>query len=335
MLYDIRGLKKIYNGRTVLDLPELSFEKGKIYGLLGPNGSGKTTLLSILGFLNTPSAGDLFYKGRRVSFTEKFLLPFRKEVVVVDQHPILFSTTVYKNVEFGLKVRQVPKSRRPEIIEAALARVGMQNFMGARGGELSGGENQRVAIARALACSPKVMLFDEPTASVDVNHQIVIEEIIRDLHSQEGISILLSTHNLSQAAKLVHDRIYLFEGRASAFTHENIYHGPVITQGGRRYCLVQGKYPFPLNRVEDDLVKISIDPASIEIRKVACPSAKSEDWLNGRINQLTLERGFVRILVDVGVPLNVLLHAESYAGMNLSIGESVRVRCPKEAVAVI
>ncbi len=335
MLYEIRGLKKIYNGRTVLDLPELSFEKGKIYGLLGPNGSGKTTLLSILGFLNTPSAGDLFYNGRRVSFTEKFLLPFRKEVVVVDQHPILFSTTVYKNVEFGLKVRQVPKSRRPGIIEASLERVGMRDFMHARGGELSGGENQRVAIARALACSPTVMLFDEPTASVDVNHQIVIEEIIRNLHSLEGISILLSTHNLSQAAKLVHERIYLFEGRASAFTHENIYHGPLVNQGGRRYCLVQEKYPFPVNRVEDGPVKISIDPASIEIRKVENAAGKSEEWLHGRINQLTLERDRVRILVDVGVPLNIILDAEAYAAMNLSIGESVRIRCPEKAVAVI
>ncbi|MFP4346761.1 MAG: ATP-binding cassette domain-containing protein [Thermodesulfobacteriota bacterium] len=335
MLYDIRGLKKIYNGRTVLDLPELSFEKGKIYGLLGPNGSGKTTLLSILGFLTPPSAGDLFYKGRRVSFKEKSLLPLRKEVVVVDQHPILFSTTVYKNVEFGLKVRQVPKSRRPDIIEASLERVGMRDFMHARGGELSGGENQRVAIARALACSPQVMLFDEPTASVDVNHQIVIEEIIRDLHSQEGISILLSTHNLSQAAKLVHERIYLFEGRASAFTHENIYHGPVITQGGRRYCLVREKYPFPVNQVEDGPVKISVDPASIEIRKVEGATGKSESWFNGRIDQLTLERDRVRILVDVGIPLNILLNAEAYAKMNFSIGESVRIRCPKEAVAVI
>ena len=335
MLYDIRGLKKIYNGRTVLDLPELSFDKGKIYGLLGPNGSGKTTLLSILGFLNTPSSGDLSYNGRRVSFTEKSLLPFRKEVVVVDQHPILFSTTVYKNVEFGLKVRRVPKSRRPGIIQASLERVGMQDFMHARGGELSGGENQRVAIAQALACSPKVMLFDEPTASVDVNHQIVIEEIIRDLHSREGISILLSTHNLSQAARLVHERIYLFEGRASAFTHENIYHGPVITRGGRRYCLVQEKYPFPVNGVGDGLVKISIDPTTIEIRNVRAATIQSEEWLNGRIKQLTLERDRIRILVDVGIPLNILLSAEAYSDMKLSIGESVRIRCPKRAVAVI
>lgn len=335
MLYDLRGLKKIYSGRTVLDLPELSFQKGKIYGLLGPNGSGKTTLLSILGFLNIPSAGDLFYNGRRVSFTEKDLLPFRKEVVVVDQHPILFSTTVYKNVEFGLKVRQVPKFRRSRIIQASLERVGMRDFMHARGGELSGGENQRVAIARALACSPRVMLFDEPTASVDVNHQMVIEEIIRDLHSREGISIILSTHNLSQAAKLVQEKIYLFEGRASAFTHENIYHGPVITEGGRRYCLVREKFPFPVNGVEDGPVKISIDPASIEIRNVVRAPGRSEEWLNGRIYQLTLERDRIRILVDVGIPLNILSSAGACADMNLSIGESVQIRCPKKAVAVI
>ncbi len=193
----------------MLDLPELSFEKGKIYGLMGPNGSGKTTLLHILGFLDAPTSGDVFYQDQPVSFTEKSLHALRREVVLVDQHPILFTTSVYKNVEFGLKIRKVPKSERQKIIEECLDRVGMREFIHADAPHLSGGETQRVAIARALACSPKVMLFDEPTASVDVTHQAVIENIILDLRHDRGVDCIFSTHDRFQASKLADEIISL------------------------------------------------------------------------------------------------------------------------------
>lgn len=206
MLYSVRNLKKIYNGRAVLDLERLSLEKGKVYGLLGPNGSGKTTLLHILSFLTSPSAGTVFYEDKPVSFAENLLQPLRREVVLVDQHPILFSTSVYKNIEFGLKIRKIPKQERKKIIEASLDMVGMREFMSADNHHLSGGETQRVAIARALACSPKVMLFDEPTSSVDVSSQIAIENIIRNLHTEKGISIIFSTHDLLWASKLADEK---------------------------------------------------------------------------------------------------------------------------------
>jgi len=208
VLYSVRNLKKIYKSRTVLDLPELSFEKGRIYGLMGPNGSGKTTLLHILSFLDAPSSGELFYQNQPVSFTEK-ALALRREVVLVDQHPIMFTSSVYKNVEFGLKIRKIPKSERQKIIEDCLDRVGMREFIHADASRLSGGETQRVAIARALACSPKVMLFDEPTASVDVTHQAVIENIILELRHDRGVDCIFSTHDRFQASKLADEIISL------------------------------------------------------------------------------------------------------------------------------
>ncbi len=192
----------------MLDLPEISFEKGRIYGLMGPNGSGKTTLLHILSFLDTPTSGELFYENQPVSFKEK-TLALRREVVLVDQHPIMFTSSVYKNVEFGLKIRKIPKFERQKIIEECLDRVGMREFIHADAPHLSGGETQRVAIARALACSPKVMLFDEPTASVDVTHQAVIENIILDLRHDRGVDCIFSTHDRFQASKLADEIISL------------------------------------------------------------------------------------------------------------------------------
>lgn len=168
MLYDISQLIKVYGDRTVLDISSLEIEKGSIYALLGPNGAGKTTLLNILGFLESPTTGNIIYRSSPVIFSEPFLKNLHKEVVVVDQYPILFTTTVYKNLEFGLKVRQIPKKDRDYIINETLEMVGMRDFIQAEAHQLSGGETQRVALARALAVSPEVLLCDEPTSSVDV-----------------------------------------------------------------------------------------------------------------------------------------------------------------------
>jgi len=213
MLYHIKNLKKKYNGRVVLDLPELIIENNKIYGILGPNGSGKTTLLSILSFLDSPSQGTVIYRGSPVIFSEKPLQSLRKEVVLVDQHPIMFSTSVYKNIEFPLKIRKIPKKDRYKIITEVLKQVGMDDFINADAKTLSGGETQRVAVARALACCPKILIFDEPTASVDVSSQLAIENIIQELHAKSNISIIMSTHNMIQAAKLVHKKIFLLNGQ--------------------------------------------------------------------------------------------------------------------------
>jgi ABC-type multidrug transport system ATPase subunit len=117
--YAISHLTKDFGERTVLDIPDLEIEGERIYALLGPNGAGKTTLLNMLGFLEPPTAGQIRYRNRIVHFAEPNLQRLRKDVVVVDQHPILFTTTVYKNLEFGLRIRKVPKKERERIIEEA------------------------------------------------------------------------------------------------------------------------------------------------------------------------------------------------------------------------
>ncbi|NVM57951.1 MAG: ATP-binding cassette domain-containing protein, partial [Desulfobacterales bacterium] len=242
MLFEIKNLTKVYGNRTVLDIPELSLEKGKVYGLLGPNGSGKTTLLEILSFLLPPSAGEIVYDSRKVDFSEGFLQGLRREVVMVEQQPILFTTSVYKNVEFGLKIRNVSKDRRKRIVYEVLDLVGMREFAEASAHKLSGGETHRVAIARALACSPKVILFDEPTSNVDIENQIAIEGILRDINIQKGISVIFTTHNRIQATKLADRIVFLFNGKPASSIYENIFSGPIRTDGnGNKSCLIHDK----------------------------------------------------------------------------------------------
>ena len=223
MLYAISKLTRVYGDRTVLDIPLLEIEKGNIYALLGPNGAGKTTLLNILGFLEPPTTGDILYCSKPVLFSESSLQALRKEVVIVDQQPILFTNTVYKNVEFGLKIRRIQKKKREKIIEEVLDLVGMRNFSRAPAQLLSGGETQRVALARALAVYPGVLLCDEPTSSVDVENQVTILSILRQINEEKKITILFSTHDRLQAASLAHKALFLDRGRLSDTTHENSY----------------------------------------------------------------------------------------------------------------
>ena len=123
MIYELTDLTKTYGHRTVLEIPHLAIEKNRIYALLGPNGAGKTTLLNILGFLEAPTTGAIQYRSGPVYFTEKALYTLRRQVVVVHQHPILFTTSVFKNLEFGLKIRNISTKNRTRIIEAHGYRV--------------------------------------------------------------------------------------------------------------------------------------------------------------------------------------------------------------------
>ncbi|MGD8981899.1 MAG: ATP-binding cassette domain-containing protein, partial [Desulfobacterales bacterium] len=109
MLYELKNIIKAYNGRAVLDLNHLCLQKGRVIGLLGPNGAGKTTLLEILAFLLAPTSGEIRFKQEKINSNIGGLIKLRRKVVLVQQHPILFTTTVYKNIDFPLKIRKTPK----------------------------------------------------------------------------------------------------------------------------------------------------------------------------------------------------------------------------------
>ena len=338
-LYRLRDLTMIFGDRTVLDIPEMDLEKGRIIALMGPNGAGKTTLLEILSFLVPPTGGNIEYDGRPVDFSAPARHALRRDVVMVAQTPIMFSATVYKNVEFGLKVRRLPGRRRGRIVNEMLELVGMRSFSAARADTLSGGETQRVAIARALACGPKVIFFDEPTASVDIEHQIGIENIIRAVNVSRDISVVLTTHNMLQAAKLADRTVFLFNGRPAASVYENIYTATVEPEGGDMpSALILNRIRVPLPRKGSGRVKLALDPKGMKPMRVESEAPDREcpgtDW-SGRVLQITGEGRFVRVLVDVGIPLSLLLSAEAYRVDPFLIGDEIRVLCPPEAVEMM
>jgi tungstate transport system ATP-binding protein len=334
MLYELRRLKKIYSQRTVLDIEDLALAKGQVTGLLGPNGAGKTTLLKILTFILEPTWGEIRFKGDRVNFAGGNLIDLRRKVVLVQQQPILFTSTVANNVAFPLRIRKIEKTARERLVEEFLELVGMLSFRDAMAHRLSGGETQRVAIARALACSPEVILMDEPTANVDVENQIVIERIIGEINQNREISVIFTTHNMIQASRLAEKTVFLFEGKVAQSTYENIFSGLIEKDGrGDKICVLQGGMQLYVKNGKPGPVRISIDPEKIKVRQGE-GDLSSKNVFTGRLIQLTDEHSRVRALVDAGMMLSVLIPKETLEDLDIRVGMKLRVRCPEDSIGV-
>lgn len=334
VLYELKNLIKTYDQRTVLNLERLSLEKNKVLGLLGPNGAGKTTLLEIMAFLIRPSAGNLWFKKEMVNFTNGNLMGLRRKVVLIQQQPLLFTTTVFKNVEYPLKIRKTLKAKRERIVKELLDLVGMGMFRHASAHKLSGGETHRVAIAQALACFPEVILMDEPTASVDVENQINIERIIKEINRKKGISVIFTTHDMIQASRLADETVFLFEGKVAQSIHENIFSGHIeVDPKGYKYCVLNSGLKLRVSSQKSGSIRISIDPKAVKLnQKRSSPSMYNS--FKGTLIQLTDEQTRVRALVDMGIPMSVLIPKEVFKSLHLNLGEKVWLYCPKESIDV-
>jgi len=211
-LFTIENLSQVFDNRLVLNIPRLSFEEKKIHAITGPNGSGKTTLCNILGLLLKPTTGKIWYQGEMIYENGGLPERLRKKITMVHQSPFLFHTTVGKNLAYGLKVRNYPRSQRTQKVEAFLKLMGIEHLRHQQGTRLSGGETQRVAVARALAIDPEVLILDEFTANVDRNYVKIIEGVIQDVFRQENITIFLVTHDENQALRIAHTVTHLIDG---------------------------------------------------------------------------------------------------------------------------
>jgi tungstate transport system ATP-binding protein len=221
------------------------------------------------------------------------------------------------------------------MVDELLELVGMRGFRDARAHKLSGGETQRIAIARALACSPEVILFDEPTANVDVENQIAIERIIHEINRDKGISVIFTTHDMIQASRLADDTMFLFDGKLTLSTYENIFSGRIeFDEDGSKYCLIQNRLRLAINTQESGAVRIFIDPSAVRVT----PNQEIGSVANtfcGRLIQLTDEQSRVRALVDVGIPLSVLIPKKEFKNITLSPGDPVCLTCPAESIELI
>jgi tungstate transport system ATP-binding protein len=162
----VRGLRKAFGERVLLEIGELAIETGGAYVLVGPNGSGKTTLMRILAGLDRYAAGGMDFRGEPAVFAA-YPERLRRSIVYVHQHPYLFHTSLRHNLEYGLTRRGLPPAERARRVETAIAWAGLEARRATPPAKLSGGEKQRAALARARALEPELLLLDEPTSNLD------------------------------------------------------------------------------------------------------------------------------------------------------------------------
>ena len=200
-------VKKKYRDVEALNCVSLDMQGGKIIVLLGVNGAGKTTLMRIIAGLETADAGQLLLNNQLIDCKA-----LRKVSTLVFQKSIMFSSNVYDNLAYGLRIRKVPRDEIAKKVSEALQSVRLSGFEKRRARKTSGGEQQRIALARAFLVEPYVMLLDEPTANLDPNNAVIIEKAIVSRKNAQRI-IMMATHDLTQARRLADEIVHIYNGQ--------------------------------------------------------------------------------------------------------------------------
>ena len=221
-LMELRNVKKVYGSGPAavhaLAGVDLRIGNGEFVAIMGPSGSGKSTAMNMLGCLDTPSAGDYLFKGvevGRLSHDQRALIRRNFLGFVFQGFNLLPRTSALENVELPLIYRGMRQAERRALALEALRKVGLSGREKHTPSELSGGEQQRAAIARAIASRPDVLLADEPTGNLDTSRSREIMELLTSLNREEGITIIMVTHEHDMADYA--DRIIQFvDGRISS-----------------------------------------------------------------------------------------------------------------------
>lgn len=257
--YQLNGVYFRYGDAWVLE--EIAFDvmEGEMLGIIGPNGSGKSSLLKLLSRLNTPQQGDISLRGVYLSLMDQADLA-RTTAMVSQESTFFFPYTVGEVVLMGrtphLQGRLFEGRRDMEVVRDVMRWMDVAELADRPVTEISGGERQRVVIARALAQEPDILILDEPTASLDIAHQVEIYHLLTRLNKERGLTIILSSHDLNLAAHYCHRMILMNQGKIYAtgtpsevITEKNIkdvYECPVLVDahpvsGGPRVTLLPGE----------------------------------------------------------------------------------------------
>lgn len=212
---ELKNVCKSYGKNDVLKGIDLSVNKGEVIVILGPSGSGKTTFLRCINFLETADSGELSIDGMKVdmsSASKKEILSIRRKTAMVFQHYNLFKNkNILENIMEGLVVvKGIPKEKALAIAKENLEKVGLSSKAEMYPSQLSGGQQQRVGIARALALNPEVILFDEPTSSLDPELVGEVLDIIKKV-ANEGRTMIVVTHEISFASEIA-DKVVFMDG---------------------------------------------------------------------------------------------------------------------------
>ncbi|ATZ16183.1 spermidine/putrescine ABC transporter ATP-binding subunit [Entomoplasma freundtii] len=223
-IIEVRNVTKEYDGRVVLKGISFDVHEGEFITLLGPSGCGKTTTLRIIGGFEKPSSGQ-------VLFEDKDLLPIKinkRQINTIFQSYALFPhLNVFENVAFGLRNKKTKRAIIEREVMKQLRVVGLEGYEDKNVTELSGGQKQRVAIARALVMKPQVLLLDEPMSALDVHLRKAMQEELKRLQRELGITFIMVSHDQEEALSMSDRIVVMNDGSIQQIgTPEEIYNEP-------------------------------------------------------------------------------------------------------------
>jgi ABC-type Fe3+/spermidine/putrescine transport system ATPase subunit len=342
----LTGVTRRFGATAAVDALTLEVHRGELLALIGASGSGKTTTLRIIAGHEMPDEGRVLLDGRDITT----LPPRNRGFGMVFQHYALFPhMTVGENVAFGLEARGVPKAKRRERAERALANVGLVGAAPRQVQSLSGGEQQRVALARALIIEPNVLLLDEPLSNLDPTLRRSTRDELRAMLHRLGVTAVLVTHD-QEDAFAVADRVALLErGRLlQVGRSEELYDRPAT----RSVAEFIGRATLVPARLNGDRAVLTIGGISREVRASAATSANRDGHAQAVLRPDTLEmvvppargdwsgtiveRRFAGALLAYRVRLSDDVEVEVHTTeRGREIGESVGLRILREPVAVV
>jgi tungstate transport system ATP-binding protein len=341
----VQNLSKEYSGKQVLKNVSFTVKNGEIFILVGPNGAGKTTLLRILDLLEEPTSGMVFFNAKPVDYSSKDKVILRRRIGMVFQQIALFNMSVFDNVALPLKFRKENENNIRRRVREVLELVQLNGFERRNALALSGGEAQRVAIAQALVVEPELLLLDEPTANLDPRNTSIIEGVLSQVNREKGTTIIMTTHNISQAENLAHKVAVLNEGRIEAIGTfqevfgkpvepiksfarlENVFHGfsRITAEGTSIIDIGEGLQIEAAFKKSGNIV-LYVPPEDIILSTHPILSS-ARNTFEGIITQISDMGHIVKLKVKVGANKNftVQITKRSFNEMKLNIGSKVHI----------
>jgi tungstate transport system ATP-binding protein len=353
---DLRDVTVEFGAVRALNSISIDIRSGEMFSVIGPNGAGKTTALRVIAGLLSPSEGEVYFHNELMDDSTRQTL--RRQAPMVFQKPILFNTTVFKNVAYGLRIRRVPEDEIRKRVLEVLKLVQLTDLQDRLGRALSGGEQRRATLAMAIVLDSELLLVDEPTAYLDNESSEIVESVLQSLNSERGTTIVMVTHNILQAQVLANRAAMMKQGRiqkmgtvSEIFRTEldgllreqyktNTYTGTAKAMGKTTHngMLVQidlgnGLKIDALSRREGN-VTVIIPPDDIIVsREEVYSSARNS--LKGKIISIDEHGSTVLLAIDVGQTMTVQITKRSREHLNIEVNSEVYVTFKASSVRVL
>lgn len=347
-MLSIKDLSKKWADFSLTNI-NLDVKEREYFTVLGPTGAGKTLMLELIAGFHRPDLGEIWINDKNVTD----LPPEQRKVGFVYQDYSLFPhLNVEENVEFGLRLKKIPKSETDEKIRRIMNLLSLTHLSKRLPKTLSGGEQQKVALARAIVLDPDVLLLDEPLSALDTQTQERLRRELKDLHERSGITTIHVTHDHVEAI-LLGDRIgILSDGKliqvgepdeifrkpkwefvAKFVGVENIFSGKSELKKGLARIDI-GNVLIEAVTQKEGKVKACIRPEDILLSKKPIESS-GRNMLQGKITEISDRGATVRLKVDVGRELVVIITKRSFLDMKLRIGSGIYASFKASSVHVI